>query len=283
MTVNVSQQLALHGDLVRAGISPAGARRLPTMTELASGARFGDMDSAVDGATADLANMLAKPARVYTRSLRRRLNLSTADAADLLEAASGLSRGSLGGGYTRSRNVAVENITQRLQQLVEESAEAAAKELTRQNLEVRRRTDPGRERFLRVYVQSIVDEPGLRAARAVEDTVRRNPASPDVVDDALAAADKAASTAGGTGSRDLLHQLALLAQQMGRAEVLSQARGVVWVASELRDTNTCDRCLANDGVRYAQWEDAAAAYPLGGYLSCRGGLRCRGTLVVERL
>lgn len=282
MSDNVSDALALHGDLARAGISPSGARRLPTRTELASGARFGDMDQVVDGATADLAGIFKRPGDVFLRTIRRRINIVTATPADLLETVTGLSRGSLGSGYTRSRNVAVENVTARLQQLVEESAEAAAKELTQQGISVQRVTDPDRERFIRAYVQSIIDEPALRAARAIEEAIRRNPANPDAVDEALAAAAKAASTAPGSGPRDLMHSLALMAQSMGRAEVLSQATHVVWVASELRDTATCDRCLTVDGTVFSTWREAAEAYPLSGYLSCRGGLRCRGTVICQR-
>jgi hypothetical protein len=241
------------------------------------------MDQAVDGATADLANIFKRPGDVFLRTIRRRINIVTASPADLLETVSGLSRGSLGSGYTRSRNVAVENVTARLQQLVDDAAVGAAKELSKQGTEVRRHTDPDRERFIRAYVQSIIDEPALRAARAIEESIRRNPASPDAVDEALAAAAKAASTAPGSGPRDLMHQLALMAQQMGRAEVLSQAVGVTWVASELRDTATCDRCLLVDGTVFTTWQEAAQAYPLSGYLSCRGGLRCRGTLIAQRV
>lgn len=52
-------------------------------------------------------------------------------------------------------------------------------------------------------------------------------------------------------------------------------------ASELLDGRTCDRCARVDGRRYANLEAAMNDYPgAGPYWNCRGGARCRGTLVV---
>lgn len=52
-------------------------------------------------------------------------------------------------------------------------------------------------------------------------------------------------------------------------------------ASELLDGNTCQPCSRIDGREYASLEEARADYPAGaGYVSCAGGERCRGTLVI---
>ena len=64
----------------------------------------------------------------------------------------------------------------------------------------------------------------------------------------------------------------------GRAAVLTAGPAVRWVASEVLDRATCGPCREIDGHEYASWEDAAAAYPTGGYRSCLGRLRCRGVL-----
>jgi hypothetical protein len=49
-------------------------------------------------------------------------------------------------------------------------------------------------------------------------------------------------------------------------------------ASERRDTNTCGPCAAVDGRRFTTIDAARAEYPFGGYRSCDGRSRCRGTV-----
>jgi predicted protein tyrosine phosphatase len=51
-----------------------------------------------------------------------------------------------------------------------------------------------------------------------------------------------------------------------------------YYASEVRDANTCEACLAIDGHEFATLEEAEAAYPTGGYSACAGRLRCRGII-----
>lgn len=60
----------------------------------------------------------------------------------------------------------------------------------------------------------------------------------------------------------------------GRALVL--ASGTRWFASEVLDKATCSRCRDIDGTEFASWDEAAAAYPTGGFRDCQGRLRCRG-------
>lgn len=43
--------------------------------------------------------------------------------------------------------------------------------------------------------------------------------------------------------------------------------------------HNCKPCREVDGTRYTTLPDARTAYPTGGYVSCLGGSRCRGTLV----
>jgi hypothetical protein len=52
-------------------------------------------------------------------------------------------------------------------------------------------------------------------------------------------------------------------------------------ASELLDANTCTRCNSIDGEEWSTLASAEESYPIGGYVDCEGGLRCRGTLVAE--
>jgi len=52
----------------------------------------------------------------------------------------------------------------------------------------------------------------------------------------------------------------------------------VW-ASEILDQNVCSACNGVDGTTWQTLAEAEVAYPIGGYVECEGGLRCRGTLV----
>ncbi|GAA3852474.1 hypothetical protein GCM10023084_03400 [Streptomyces lacrimifluminis] len=69
------------------------------------------------------------------------------------------------------------------------------------------------------------------------------------------------------------------AQNEGRMAVLAVAPPAEYVASEALDRNSCKACRDVDGTRYTTLPDARTAYPSGGYVSCLGGSRCRGTLV----
>lgn len=57
------------------------------------------------------------------------------------------------------------------------------------------------------------------------------------------------------------------------------AATVRWYASELLDRNTCTECSNVDGRDYDDHADALVDYPDGRFRYCKGGDRCRGTLV----
>lgn len=66
----------------------------------------------------------------------------------------------------------------------------------------------------------------------------------------------------------------------GRKEFMRANEPQYVYASELLDTNTCQPCTSVDGTEWPTVADAEAeAYPVGGYVDCEGGLRCRGILV----
>lgn len=54
---------------------------------------------------------------------------------------------------------------------------------------------------------------------------------------------------------------------------------VAYHSSELLDAATCDQCAREDGREYPSLAEAMRAYPTGGFIDCRGGPRCRGTVV----
>jgi len=69
------------------------------------------------------------------------------------------------------------------------------------------------------------------------------------------------------------------AQNGGRLAAMEHNGASRYYASELLDENTCDPCAEEDGTEFATADEAAAAYPAGGYYDCQGGPRCRGTIV----
>lgn len=69
------------------------------------------------------------------------------------------------------------------------------------------------------------------------------------------------------------------AQNSGRIAAMTVLKPSRIYASELLDANCCAPCIAEDGREFATLEEAARAYPTGGFKGCQGGPRCRGTLV----
>lgn len=65
----------------------------------------------------------------------------------------------------------------------------------------------------------------------------------------------------------------------GRFAYFREAPFKTLYSSELLDANTCSPCASVDGTEYLTLGDAERDYPGGGYDSCAGGDRCRGTIV----
>lgn len=84
------------------------------------------------------------------------------------------------------------------------------------------------------------------------------------------------------GIRDVAGGLLTQAQNLGRLQVYSgplpPGASVTLVADETLDNQTCGPCRAIDGTVLPTPEAAALAYGGAGYLFCRGGPRCRGTV-----
>ena len=73
------------------------------------------------------------------------------------------------------------------------------------------------------------------------------------------------------------------ATNSGRSAAMAAAPGdagpVQYAASEILDDNCCDPCRDEDGTVFDSLADADAAYPVGAYINCAGGARCRGVVV----
>jgi hypothetical protein len=70
-----------------------------------------------------------------------------------------------------------------------------------------------------------------------------------------------------------------MAQNTGRTSVMEANKAKRVYGSELLDSATCQDCEAIDGKEYDSVASASRDYPTGGYKNCKGGTRCRGTLV----
>lgn len=81
------------------------------------------------------------------------------------------------------------------------------------------------------------------------------------------------------GPREAVGGAVTQAQNEGRRTVLAVAPRARYFASEVLDRNSCKPCRDVDGTEYGTLALASVAYPSGGYRSCLGGSRCRGTLV----
>jgi hypothetical protein len=81
------------------------------------------------------------------------------------------------------------------------------------------------------------------------------------------------------GPREQIGGAMSAAQNTGRMAVLSVAPQGVYVATESLDQNTCAPCRSIDGTEFTSLSAASEAYPSGGYVSCQGGGRCRGTMI----
>lgn len=93
---------------------------------------------------------------------------------------------------------------------------------------------------------------------------------------------QAVSTTPVDGAYDLARQAVHVTHGQGRVEAASDLPEPKEVyASELLDGNTCTPCRDVDGTRYESLADAMTEYPdAGPMVNCRGGDRCRGTLVL---
>lgn len=69
------------------------------------------------------------------------------------------------------------------------------------------------------------------------------------------------------------------AYNSGRLAYMKAAGPKEIYASEILDENVCSACNSIDGTEWTTLGEAEVAYPVGGYVECEGGLRCRGTLV----
>lgn len=267
-------------------------KRAPTTAEVRAGVRFAELDRLVGDSAGRIAGIAD---RVRNATL-------DAVALDL-----GPLYGSDAAAVTGRLNALLDPMSDArlddLKALVDEATEEAYAELVdlhqragaevlgevgRQRLPMPTGTAPAAlgtagERALRVQAERVTAAPVTRLITVARDAAAAAPPGELAVDVAI----EAAETASKAGAEDLSRQAAAVAQDAGRAATLREVDARTGLdprevyASELLDSNTCPPCSHVDGRDYPTLEEALADYPgNGGYASCDGGQRCRGTLVV---
>jgi hypothetical protein len=259
-------------ELTAASDSPL--RRQPTKLELASRVDFADMDQAwheaVDSTVEAWADIQAAQRRQITAAVQAAaeadditrldtLNLDTTPAGNLL--------------YGRMQAYAL-----RAGQAQQAEAEAQGVDIPDWSLDDEAVTAAAIRDKLR---QIATTTARLLGAGLVQSAVGRamrlwgsGPAEQvaDQVDEHLAGLSTAAV-------EEQVGAAMSAAQNEGRMAVLQVAPPARYFATEILDSSSCQPCREVDGTEYTTLPEARAAYPVGGYMGCLGGSRCRGTLV----
>lgn len=127
-----------------------------------------------------------------------------------------------------------------------------------------------------VIMQQLAKEVALSAGREAV-RVSGSATSPDEV---AAAVRKHLEALSESRPRTQLGGALTAAQNSGRMATLLSAPEAAYYASEVLDKNTCEFCAAvNKRWLGNDLSQALRLYPRAGYIDCKGGIRCRGTIV----
>lgn len=281
----LAAEVDLVEDLVKRGILPEGARRVPTPGELRSGVRFADLDRIV----VEAAEVMGRRVDAVRDAVLAALAAVEADGVwGFVEALTALADPT--SGVTLDDVAAVvaavaADLVDDLEGVARAGAAEVVAEARRQRVTVRAGdvvTDPVRSALV-AHAGRVAAAPVERlltvAVEAAQRAASLGGASVDAVSSAVLDAVGDVSRA---GADDVARQAANVAHGLGRTEALKAGPEPAQVyASELLDRNTCTPCSHVDGKEYETLADALVDYPgAGGYVGCEGGSRCRGTLVV---
>lgn len=263
---------------VAAGLSVAGATRPLFPHEIESETRFADVAKILDRAEGDARDELESLQAIVGAAVLDAV-FGDADQVTVDVLAAGIA--DLQAGQPDDVRKAIRSVADRMETILdgtyEDASATAADEAERQGVD-----DPptlsapggtyvaaavGIAAFPWQRVIGKVMAEHLDAAGSFADTITR---------------DKVAKTidaVGTDGAVDLARQAIHGAGGDGRADTADKMNPTAVWASELMDGETCEKCAAVDGTEYETVDEARDAYPHGGYRSCLGGYRCRGTLV----
>lgn len=140
--------------------------------------------------------------------------------------------------------------------------------------------DPDQDAIDRI-VHERAEATALTLAGGLAASASKRAASVSALDPEAAAANVHDYLSGLTGAalKEQVGGAVTQAYNTGRREFIRSASAKAVFASEILDGNTCPSCTQEDGTEWPTIAEAEVAYPLGGFVECEAGLRCRGTLI----
>lgn len=259
------------------GMTADGAlRRNPTTLEQQSGIDFADMDRRWKSAVDDTLGSLSSVLYAWRYDLREQVvQALRADDPDALN------------NLTLSTDKAEQLLYDAMRMMAQRSAEAMQKEAESQGVTVPEWSiddmpsltadvrGPKLLRSVASITSNLLGSNLIQAAKRRVMALMPSRRAPEAVGDALS---RDLAGLSDRSVRDSVANAMTTAQNVGRIAVLSAIpEAALYVASEALDKNTCKPCRAVDGTEYHSLSAVQSAYPAGGYISCKGGGKCRGT------
>jgi hypothetical protein len=286
LTVEAGVELLLASatrDLILAqtdtGESVPHATRPLSAAEKRAKMRFGEIDKLESAAAEKAAKLLASNAQVYIMAVIGAIfgTRDTAEPDQVVDAFDRLARGEIPPKVAAAMTAAEVSITGILAQVYAGASLIALGEAARQggkNLPDGLEADADRFRPL---AKAVALHPWTRlTTKAQADMLTPKALSTPFV---KADVEKALQAIPLDGANDLARQAVNTAHGQGRYDTIAPLQPTEIYASELLDGETCDACEKVDGKEYETLADALTEYETGGYGACKGGSRCRGTLV----
>jgi hypothetical protein len=201
----------------------------------------------------------------------------TVTADQVVDAFDRLARGELPGKVTTATDTITDSIAEILAQVYAGASLIALGEASRQGVkDLPDSLEAAPDRF-RPLAKAVALHPWTRlTTKAQADMLTPKALSTPFV---KADVEKALQAIPLDGANDLARQAVNTAHGQGRYDTIAPLQPTEIYASELLDGETCDACEKVDGKEYETLADALTEYETGGYGACKGGSRCRGTLV----
>jgi hypothetical protein len=264
-----------------AGESAPGAIRPLTPAEKRAKMRFGEIHDLEQNAAEKAAKLLASNAQVYIMAVISAIFGAddAAEPAQIVEAVAALNRAQPKAVITETA-AATKAMSAILGQVYAGAAQIVIGEARRQGVKKTPKpltAAPGRFEPL---AQAVALHPWTRLTSKLQADMLepRTLAQPTI---ARADVQGSLEAIPLDGAEDLARQTIHAAHGAGRVEAAKTMQPENIHASELLDGATCDACARVDGKDYATMTEAEIEYEAGGYGACKGGGRCRGTLVFQ--
>lgn len=247
-------------------LPPRPLRRQPYEWEVAAATDYANLDAILDSNVASL-----------VATIRMNQQDQIAELHDLIIAANGDEEKLAN---LRATPVNEAPILERMRAVASDGVNEAVGEAERQGIKEAKRPDLGSLDASLANRAKAMDEVLARSLSeaAARQAIARTATSVPAED---VARDVQSYLAGLSDSylNDQVNGTLQTALNSGRKATMRQNDAKRLYASELLDRNTCSNCMGVDGTEYESVDAAEFDYAGGGYVECKGGPRCRGTLV----